>query len=205
MKVTEETHFVRDYFDNKSGEALLRTITPDWRTTTAHLASLNIDSKCLRIVEIGCGVGRLLEALHTENRERELLGIDASVAMINEARKRASSKNLDYKLVGGDGGSELLEDTKLHGVFHTAFSIITFQHIPNTITVHNYLRAMRKMLAPGGELVFQVLARDMGKGFLWTYHPIPNLLSLLSGELEMTEVSSEERGVWVIIRAKRTP
>ena len=63
--------------------------------------------------------------------------------------------------------------------FDTVFSIITFQHIPSTDTVKTYLKEAYRLLKEGGNIVFQVLSNDEGKGDLWTYHDLDELLSFL--------------------------
>ena len=85
--------FVKHYLDNKTGETLRRTISPNWSSTPQHLKLVNVPDKALRILEVGCGVGRLLVEIASENPDRFLVGVDASGAMIREGQSYVMGRN----------------------------------------------------------------------------------------------------------------
>jgi len=167
--------FIKSYFDNKDLEGLKKTITPNWNSTEGHLKYLNLE-KGDKVLELGCGLCRLLKPLIENKIYDYAIGIDASEGMINEAKK-LNLKNITPLLCDGEGLIPLGEE--YNNSFDTVFSIITFQHIPSTDTVKTYLKEAYRLLKEGGNIVFQVLSNDEGKGDLWTYHDLDELLSFL--------------------------
>jgi SAM-dependent methyltransferase len=165
--------FVKEFFDDKSLDGLRKVITGDWsdKNIRRHLDLLNPPAKARKILEIGCGLGRLLIPLYDRGAEH-CVGLDASQAMIAEGQKMIGGRNIKLLHCGGDGNTYL----PLDGYFDFAFSIITFQHIPDTGTVKQYLREAHRLLRPGGHLSFQVLSHDAKPGReLWTYHDLDAL------------------------------
>jgi len=79
-----------------------------------------------RILEIGCGIGRLLKPLALESSDIEIYGIDVSIEMIRQARERMSAfPHVYFFPVNGKDLSLFSND-----YFDVVFSYITFQHIP---------------------------------------------------------------------------
>lgn len=107
------------------------------------------------VLEIGCGIGRVLQ--HLAPRCREVHGIDISAEMIRRGQERlAHLPNVHFHHGNGyDLG--LFED----GSFDVCYCAFAFQHMPKT-TVFNYLLEAHRVLRPGGVLRFQVpnLLRD---------------------------------------------
>lgn len=190
--------FNRSYFDNKTGDALRKTITPDWETTERHLHLLKVPDSASRILEIGCGIGRLLKELHDERPGRHCVGFDASDAMIAEGQEYAAGANIDILKCGGDGD----DLTGFPSYFDFAYSLIVFQHIPHTETVKNYITAMVRMLKPGGTIRFQVLSEDYNKGHLWSYHDIDALTKHLSS-LGLSGIQVDRMSRWTFFTAQR--
>lgn len=196
--------FVKSYFDGKNGDDLLKTITPDWSSTARHIQLLQVPAQAMRILEIGCGVGRILSELVVENVDRECWGFDASKNMISEGQKRVDGLNIQLRLCDGSGQDVLaLVQSGVIGSFDFAFSIITFQHIPSFDAVATYVRAMSEALVETGTLTFQVLTEEMNRGALWTYHPIVALRHLLACDLEMDRIQIVNRGVWTVFTAAK--
>jgi len=162
--------FVTEYFDNKPLDGLRRVITPDWsdKNTRYHLSLLGVPERAKRILEIGCGLGRLLIPLYDRGAQHAV-GVDASLSMILEGQRLIGERNIDLVHCDGSGLIPLDRD----GYFDFAFAIITFQHIPDTETVKRYLSEAHRLLRPGGQLSFQVLSHDAKPGReLWTYHDL---------------------------------
>lgn len=104
------------------------------------------------VLEIGCGIGRLLRPL--SERVARAVGIDISREMIERARAALAGRtNVELFLTRGNfarvPGSSL----------DFVFSFIVFQHIPTKKAVSRYLREAARTLAGGGILRFQVDGR----------------------------------------------
>ena len=107
-------------------------------------------AKTCRIVEIGCGVGRMTRWFAEDFLE--VHGVDISAEMIRRARLRlAESPNVVLHLGSGRDLSGLPDET-----FDLAFSYIVFQHIPSRAVIENYVREAARVLRPGGFFKFQL-------------------------------------------------
>lgn len=106
-----------------------------------------------RVLEIGCGVGRLLAPLSA--RVARVVGVDISEEMLRRARERcASLPNVEVKQT--DGRLDFLAD----GAFDFVFSHIVFQHLPRKAYAEHYFREAFRVLAPGGIFRVQVDGRS---------------------------------------------
>ena len=190
--------FNKSYFDNKTGAALRKTITPDWDSTERHLRVVNTPSEASTILEIGCGIGRLLREIHDERPGRHCVGYDASNAMIREGLDYIGNRNIELFKCAGEG-----EDLNYQSdFFDFAYSIVVFQHIPSTPTVHRYIKEMARMLRHNGTLRFQVLSEDFNKGHLWSYHPLEDLHALLAS-LGLINVEQHSMGRSTVFSAMK--
>lgn len=107
-------------------------------------------------LEIGCGVGRLLELMAGEFRE--LYGVDVSREMVRQGRERlASLPQIHLLEVDGAGGLPFPEDQ-----FDFCFSFITFHHIPVKEVLCRYIAEARRVLRPGGIFRFHLFGRPEG-------------------------------------------
>jgi len=104
----------------------------------------------MRVLEIGCGAGRLLPAL--AKLFGEVHGVDISSEMISRAREALSG--VPNIRVHKNNGVDL-SDFK-DAQFDFVFSAIVFQHIPNRDVVENYIRESFRVLRPGSAFKFQV-------------------------------------------------
>jgi len=102
-----------------------------------------------RILDLGCGIGRLLLPLAIRLPEVHFVGVDISAAMIAHGRARTTTGNVTWLV--GDGRT--LPDEV--GVLSGAYSMITFQHIPREAQA-GYIAAVAERLVPGGVFCFQV-------------------------------------------------
>jgi SAM-dependent methyltransferase len=103
-----------------------------------------------RVVEIGCGAGRLTRAMAA--RTREVVAIDVSAEMLSRARELNDGlENVEW--LHGDG-------TSLGGVADgsadAVFSHVVFQHIPDPAVTLGYVHEMGRVLRPGGWAAFQI-------------------------------------------------
>jgi SAM-dependent methyltransferase/drug/metabolite transporter (DMT)-like permease len=104
------------------------------------------------ILEIGCGVGRLLVPL--AERVAVAHGVDISPVMIGKSKEYAAdAPNVRTALT--DGAVAHLEDSSIDFVF----SFIVFQHIPDRAPIRRYVEEAARVLKPGGVFRFQVDGR----------------------------------------------
>jgi cyclopropane fatty-acyl-phospholipid synthase-like methyltransferase len=108
------------------------------------------DPKEMRVIEIGCGAGRITRAL--ARLFGEVHGVDVSGEMVEQARKAlANTPNASVYQNNGMDLSVLPE-----GPYDFAFSTIVFQHIPSREVIYNYVREVSRLLRPGALFKFQV-------------------------------------------------
>jgi len=108
------------------------------------------DPAAMRVLEIGCGAGRITRALAQVFGRVD--GVDVSGEIIEHARQTLSGcPNIG---VWQNNGADLamFGDEE----FDFAFSYIVFQHIPRKAIVENYMREVRRVLRPGALFKFQV-------------------------------------------------
>ena len=108
------------------------------------------EAKQMRVLEIGCGAGRMTRAL--ARSFGEVYGVDVSGEMVARARRLLSDcKNVHlYQNNGAD--LSVLGDVR----FDFAFSFIVFQHVPDKAIIENYVHEVYRLLRPGGLFKFQV-------------------------------------------------
>jgi SAM-dependent methyltransferase len=108
------------------------------------------DPKQMKVLEIGCGAGRVTSAL--AEVFGEVHAVDVSRRMVKLARRAlAGKRNVRvYKNNGMD--LSVLPDIQ----FDFAFSTIVFQHIPSLEIIESYVREVHRLLSPGSLFKFQV-------------------------------------------------
>jgi SAM-dependent methyltransferase len=117
-------------------------------TVLQHLAAIGLPpDPGGSVVDFGCGVGRLTQAL--ARRFRSCVGVDISQEMITRANALNQYKHCRYmasampQLPFADESCSFL------------YSNLVLQHVARRFAV-NYLREFTRVLAPGGVLVFGV-------------------------------------------------
>ena len=104
----------------------------------------------MRVLEIGCGAGRVSRAL--AKLFGELHAVDVSGEMVGLARKALAP--FPKATVYQNNGKDLSVIPELQ--FDFAFSSIVFQHIPSREIIENYVREVARLLRPGALFKFQV-------------------------------------------------
>ena len=104
----------------------------------------------MRVLEIGCGAGRVTRAL--ANLFGEVHGVDVSGEMIRQAKRALEDRPNAF--VYQNNGQDLAVVPPLD--FDFAFSSIVFQHIPSREIIENYVREVHRLLRPGALFKFQV-------------------------------------------------
>ena len=107
------------------------------------------DPRNLRMLEIGCGVGRMTK--HLANVFGEVVGVDVSGEMIRQARERlAGLANVRLHETNGVDFAVLPREH-----FDLILSAYVFQHVPSAKVIASNLREAWRVLAPGGMFKFQ--------------------------------------------------
>lgn len=109
--------------------------------------------KDMRVLEIGCGAGRITRALG--NLFGEVHAVDISPQMVRLAR-RATSHQPHVHVYQNNGTDLSVIRTKRHQQFDFAFTYIVFQHIPSKDVIESYVREVHRLLRPGALFKFQV-------------------------------------------------
>jgi len=108
------------------------------------------DPRQMRVLEIGCGAGRVTRAL--ANVFGEVHGVDVSGEMIARAREALTA--FPNVFLYQNNGTDLNVVPELP--FDFAFSSIVFQHIPSRAVIENYVREVGRLLRTGALFKFQV-------------------------------------------------
>ncbi len=104
----------------------------------------------MRVLEIGCGAGRVTRAL--AKFFREVHAVDVSGEMVRLATE--ALRGFPNAYVYQNNGRDLEIVPALQ--FDFAFSSIVFQHIPSREIIENYVREVHRLLRPGALFKFQV-------------------------------------------------
>ncbi len=108
------------------------------------------DPAGMRVLEIGCGAGRVTRALARVFGRVD--GVDISGEMI--ARAREALRDCPSAQAHQNNGADLA----MFGAeeFDFAYSSIVFQHIPSKAVIENYVREVWRVLRAGALFKFQV-------------------------------------------------
>ena len=129
-----------------SGE---RTVSEEVLTDMGNICQ-GANPKDMRVLEIGCGAGRVTRAL--AKVFGEVHAVDVSGEMVKLAR--AALVDCPTAFVYQNNGKDLAALPNLP--FDFAFSTIVFQHIPSRDIIETYVREVQRLLRPGALFKFQV-------------------------------------------------
>jgi len=142
---TAETDWTDESFF-ASGE---QTVREEILTDMINICQ-GMDPKQMRVLEIGCGAGRVTRAL--ARLFGEVHGVDVSGEMVERARQAVQAEGNAF--IYQNNGMDL--SVVPPQPFHFAFSSIVFQHIPSREVIENYVREVSRLLGPGRLFKFQV-------------------------------------------------
>jgi 2-polyprenyl-3-methyl-5-hydroxy-6-metoxy-1,4-benzoquinol methylase len=121
----------------------------------------------MRILDFGCGVGRVMEAV-AELGFEHVDGVDISAAMIEHASSSPLLGNSRFWVTDGHGAGGAPD-----GHYDLAYSFICMQHISMRQTRIDIIRSLARALKPGGTLVLELM-----------YYP-----SILSSQIPLPHVA----------------
>lgn len=108
------------------------------------------DPKQMKVLEIGCGAGRVTRAL--SQLFGEVYAVDVSGEMIEQATRALQGHANAHVFQNNGTDLSVLPDLS----YDFAFSSIVFQHIPSRAVIENYVREVSRLLRPGALFKFQV-------------------------------------------------
>ena len=100
-------------------------------------------------VEVGCGPGRMTDALAA--RFDRVVAVDVSPEMLARAAEAVTAANVDFRQVSGerlDGVEDASADA--------AVCYLVLQHLPSRRLAQAYVRELGRVLRPGGEAFVQL-------------------------------------------------
>jgi SAM-dependent methyltransferase len=155
-----------DWTDAEFFESGERTVAEEILTDMENICQ-GRDPKQMKVLEIGCGAGRVTRAM--AGRFGEVYGVDVSGEMVRQARRALAAlpnahayrnNGMDLSVLDGRWAwlrRHLPAPLKAKSpVFDFAFSTIVFQHIPSREVIENYVREVHRLLRPGALFKFQV-------------------------------------------------
>lgn len=131
-------------FDRTGEQEIAQWILPE-----LSLLTQGREPATLRLLEIGCGIGRMTRPL--AGIFGEVHATDVSGEMIRQARVRlADLPNVFLHETSGADVGPLPDD-----YFDLVFSVFVFQHVPSREAIRSTLRDAYRALKPGGLMRFQ--------------------------------------------------
>ena len=109
----------------------------------------NEETKSWKALDVGCGVGRIIQQLAP--RFGEVHGVDVSDEMLNLAKERLRPfPNVHLHRLDGTDLRTFPDRT-----FNIMWSYSVFYHMPRTL-YYGYLKELARVMAPGGRLIYQL-------------------------------------------------
>lgn len=138
-----------DWTDDEFFASGERTVAEEILTDMTNICQ-GKEPGSMKVLEIGCGAGRVTRAL--SKLFGEVYGVDVSGEMIAQAQRALADRPNAH--VFQNNGKDL---TILPvGPYDFAFSTIVFQHIPSREVIENYVAEVSRLLRPGSLFKFQV-------------------------------------------------
>jgi ubiquinone/menaquinone biosynthesis C-methylase UbiE len=139
----------------------------DVARSRAELAALGLPTTWHRVLDFGCGAGRLSQAL--AEHAQEVVGLDVSAPMLETARRLDRSGGRCSFVLGEDADLRAFPD----GGFDLVYTERVLQHLPRPV-LENYLAEFLRVLVPGGLAVLHCTTRPLwtGRGLIWRLAPL---------------------------------
>jgi len=138
-----------DWSDDEFFQSGERTVAEEILTDMINICQ-GKDPKQMKVLEIGCGAGRVTRAL--AGVFGEVHAVDVSGEMVARAKQALADRPGAF--VYQNNGKDLTVIPG--GKYDFAFSTIVFQHIPSREVIYSYVREVQRLLRPGSLFKFQV-------------------------------------------------
>lgn len=116
-----------------------------------HAEALGLPAGGARVLDFGCGVGRVAPALR--RRFDRYVGVDVSDQMVARAQRlNADSEGIEF-VVNDRADLSRFGDAEFDGII----SFLVLQHLPSREVIRSYLREFARVFAPGGVMVIQLV------------------------------------------------
>ena len=160
----------------------------------------------MRILEIGCGIGRLL--IPMSKIFGQVVGVDVSPEMIHKGEKYV--ENIQNCKIFENNGIDLSEFSDNY--FDFCFSFIVFQHIPEKKIVEKYISEVSRVLKSECLFRFQVRGTITSKpdqittwdGVQFTSNEIHKIAEINGFEI-VEEGNDKEEYYWLTFKSKKEP
>jgi 2-polyprenyl-3-methyl-5-hydroxy-6-metoxy-1,4-benzoquinol methylase len=145
----------------------------------------NIPQNCNCILDVGCGTGELTKKLVPYSTE--IIGIDISENMVNEALKRNNDEKIKYINISVE---KYLEETDRK--FDIIISIAALHHMNE----EKILEAMKNKLTKGGRIIILDLVKGGIVDYIAAMIAVPLSIILRLKNNGGLRVSKEQRAAW---------
>lgn len=132
-----------------SGKPIRDNLILGLGTPRYDLIFKNKNPKEMKVLEIGCGIGRILNFM--ADIFGQAYGVDVSGKMIKSAKKKVKKTNCKFFENNGIDLSIFSND-----YFDFCFSLSVFQHIPEKEVILNYFNEVSRVLKTGCLFRFQI-------------------------------------------------
>jgi SAM-dependent methyltransferase len=138
-----------DWTDDEFFLSGVQTIEEDILTDMTNICQ-GKEPSSMRVLEIGCGAGRVTRALSA--MFGEVHAVDVSGEMVRLARQAVHGHNNAFVYRNNGADLSVLPDLQ----FDFAYSTLVFQHIGSREVIESYVRDVHKLLRPGALFKFDV-------------------------------------------------
>ncbi len=109
---------------------------------------LDLIQKNDSVLDLGCGNGHFLRAIHQSGHKAALLGVDFSLPLLRDAE---STQGVEFREVDLTKLSAFRDQLlAVHGPWSIVTMFATLHHIPSNEICLDILRTVKKLLKPGG-------------------------------------------------------
>ncbi|MDG4794473.1 class I SAM-dependent methyltransferase [Micromonospora sp. WMMD1082] len=147
-------------------DEFLATGRADVEETVGWLGQLGLPTRWERVLDFGCGAGRLSQALAAH--AGHVVGVDIAPSMLDTARRLdRTDGQIEFVLNDAPDLSRFPD-----GHFDLVYSALVLQHLPRP-AVDRYLAEFLRVLRPGGVAVvgLPTEAAPTFKGLIWRFAP----------------------------------
>ena len=102
----------------------------------------------MKILDVGCGSGHLVEALHQTGKTVEYIGVDISTGLLSEAKTCFGSQYHNVKCQWQEGDMDDLDF--IDESFDVICVIASIHHLPSARARMKVVRKLYSLLKPGG-------------------------------------------------------